>query len=62
MRTNEWFDKRSLVEKEICGAIKSALHDHDGEDCFASSAAKRVYSALKAIRRRIKQADGKRFS
>lgn len=50
----DWLDDRSLVERVICGAIRSALHDHPpGENpaVTAASAAKRVYGQLKTLRR-----------
>ena len=53
--TSEWFDNRSLVEKEIIGALKSAINDHGLiTSKNISSASKRIYCHLKALRKRCK--------
>lgn len=48
----DWFADRARVEREIAGALKSAIDAHgpiNREN--VGSAAKRVYSSLKAVRR-----------
>lgn len=50
----EWFDVRARIEKAIVGALQSTIDAHGPitkENC--SSAAKRIYGALKGERKQM---------
>lgn len=51
----EWFDLRSDVEKQIVGALTSAVDDHGPITRInTTSASKRIYAHLKGYRKRYR--------
>lgn len=56
----DWLDNRGGVEKAINGAVIDAINQHGPiTRANISSTSKRVYNALKELRRREKEANAK---